>query len=401
MALSCGLIGPEELIGSIASHNGLFKLSIKKREFLHHQLLSFLLCKNLITTKFFFIKNWSCMKTLYKWSIVSSLIACAGIYADDQQVTPQLIQEELVDAEQKFKEAKEMFNPWYAGPILAPSAHVITPGMFNIQPYLFVTDNYATYDKNGKSHDIKDIVSINPQFVFLFGMFKRVEGIISIQSVTNMQGSKSKTGFGDMNVNVGIGLLEETLYQPALLLSIQETFPTGKYNQLQPQNNGLDAIGGGAYKTTVSLNIAKCVWWIMTHPINFRASASYTFPSIARVKGYHAYGGGLNTDGKIHTPNAFAFDGAFEYSFTQRWVIACDFVYNYSAKTIFVGKNGKDTFGNKAINGAPFRDSISLAPALEYNPSGNLGVLAGVWFSVWGRNTLDFVSGVVSVTYMF
>lgn len=341
------------------------------------------------------------MKTVLALSILASLVFKNQVYADEEQVTPQLIQEELIDAEKKFKEAKEMFNPWYAGPILAPSAHVITPGQFNIQPYLFVTDNYATFDKNGKSHSIKDIVSVNPQLVFLFGMFKRVEGIISVQSVTNIQGNKSKTGFGDMNVNVGIGLLEETLYRPALLLAIQETFPTGKYNQLKPQNNGLDAIGGGAYKTTVSLNIAKCVWWLLKHPINFRASASYTFPSIAKVKGYHAYGGGINTDGKIHTPNAFAFDGAFEYSFTQRWVLACDFVYNYAAKTIFVGKNGLDASGDKALNGGPFKDSISLAPAIEYNPSPNLGVLAGVWFSVWGRNTLDFVSGVVSVTYTF
>jgi hypothetical protein len=320
---------------------------------------------------------------------------------EDAPVTPELIQQELTDAEQKFKEAKEMFNPWYAGPILAPSAHVIEPGKFNIQPYLFVTDNYAAYNQSGDSKSIKDIVSINPQLVFLFGMFKRVEGIISFQSVTNIRGSKSKTGYGDMSANIGIGLLEETLYRPALLLSIQEIFPTGKYNQLQPQNDGLDAFGGGAFKTQVSLNIAKVVWWLLKHPINFRASMSYTFPSIAKVKGFHAYGGGYNTDGKIHTPNAFAFDGAFEYSFTQRWVLACDFVYNYSAKTTFVGKKGKDPFGNIASNGAPFKDSISLAPALEYNPSPNLGILGGVWFTVWGRNTLDFVSGVVSVTYTF
>ena len=82
-------------------------------------------------------------------------------------------------------------------------------------------------------------------------------------------------------------------------------------------------------------------------------------------------------------------------------MFALDAVYNYAAKTTFAGDAGKDSTGLEALNGGPFNDNLSLAPAIEYNFTPDLGLLAGVWFSVWGRNSLDFVSGVVSVTLGF
>ena len=60
--------------------------------------------------------------------------------------SPQQIQKELDDAESQFKKSKEMFNPWYTGPLLTPSPTMIPPGYGNFQPYVFVTDNYASYN---------------------------------------------------------------------------------------------------------------------------------------------------------------------------------------------------------------------------------------------------------------
>ncbi|MCB1827280.1 MAG: hypothetical protein KDH94_02560 [Coxiellaceae bacterium] len=42
-------------------------------------------------------------------------------------------------------------------------------------------------------------------------------------------------------------------------------------------------------------------------------------------------------------------------------------------------------------------NSFSIAPAIEYNFNGNLGIIAGVWFGVDGRNTPEFASYVFSL----
>ena len=71
--------------------------------------------------------------------------------ADQTPVPHEIIEKELKSAEEEFREAKKMFNPWYTGPLLTPSAHILPPGYFNIQPYLFLTNNYARFNQSGKS----------------------------------------------------------------------------------------------------------------------------------------------------------------------------------------------------------------------------------------------------------
>lgn len=333
--------------------------------------------------------------------ILSVAFAEAATAEQPQIVSTEEVARQLQDAEKEFQEAKKMFNPWYAGPLLTPGAHILPPNNYNIQPYLFYTTNYAKFNQSGSTKNISNLKQLNPSVVFQFGLLSWLDGSINVQSITNWQYGKSRTNFGDSSINLGFGVLDESLYTPAVLINIKESIPTGKYKNLSSTLNGIDSTGAGVFSTQVSLNVAKVVWWVLTHPMNLRASFGYTFPSIAKVNGFNTYGGGFGTKGKIHTPNEVSIDAAVEYSFTQRWVFAVDAVYNYSGRTRFVGKAGHNADGTLASNGGPFSDNLSFAPAIEYNPNSNLGILAGVWFSVWGRNTYDFVSGVVSVTYTF
>lgn len=342
---------------------------------------------------------------MFKALLLSSLLS-SMVMAQDQQVepiSPEIIEQQLQDAEKEFNEAKKMFNPWYAGPLLAPSAHILPPGNYNIQPYLFYTNIYGNYDKHGVSHSRKhNTKQLNPSVIFQWGMLDWFDGVINVQTISNWSNGKSSTHFGDTSLSFGFGIQKETVYKPAILIGVKENFPSGKYSSLSSSLGGIDATGAGAYSTTLSLNLSKVIWWWWPlHPINFRGSFQYTFPSIAKVNGFHAYGGGYGTKGKIHTPNAFMMDLAFEFSFTQRWVFCTDFVYDYSAKTKFVGKKGVDSTGLVAVNGAPFSEQISLAPGIEYNPNENIGILGGVWFTVWGENSSEFVSGILSVTASF
>ena len=75
------------------------------------------------------------------WLILSILFVCSFSYIKCENITPKEIQTEIDDAQKQFEEAKKMFNPWYAGPLLTSSAHVAAPGTWNFQPYLYIIDN--------------------------------------------------------------------------------------------------------------------------------------------------------------------------------------------------------------------------------------------------------------------
>jgi hypothetical protein len=340
---------------------------------------------------------------MYKRLMLGSLLILS-LYADvaeEAPVSPAVIEKQLRDAQAEFDVARKMFNPWYAGPLLTPSAHIIAPGNVNVQPYLFYTNNYARFDKHGHSQKIPSIHTINPTVPCLVGILPWMQLTFNVQGIWT-QARKQYTGFwGDTSVGLGFGLLSEGPYRPALLLGIKETFPSGRYQKLNPKKQGTDATGGGSYSTNLSLNIAKVLWWIPLHPMNVRASFNYSLPAWVSVKGYNAYGGGTGTRGKVRQGNTFQGDVGFEYSFSQKWVFPLDVVYVYSQKTTFSGNSGRAAPGVPAAVGRPFNDQLSLAPGLEYNPKENVSLLVGTWFSVWGRNSFNFASAVFSFEYTF
>jgi hypothetical protein len=339
-----------------------------------------------------------------RWVALGSILTHLTLMGAKQQqplVPHEKIEAELKSAEEEFQEAKKMFNPWYTGPLITPSAHIVPPGSANIQPYIFYTNNYGKFDSSGKSHKIPNLNNFNLQAILQVGIVDWMSGVLAVQGVRNTQLGKASTNWGDTSLSLGAVLLSETAYRPALLFGVGETFPTGKFQHLDPHLGGVDATGAGSYQTKFSLNLSKVVWWLTTHPMNFRVSLNYNVPAPCHVSGLSAYGGAKNTHGTVHLGQGFQGDIGYEYSFTQKWVLALDIVYTYNAKTTFSGHPGTTAPGVPAVVGGPFNDQLSLAPAIEYNMSENFGILGGVWFTVWGRNSLNFYSGVFSVEYTF
>jgi hypothetical protein len=328
-----------------------------------------------------------------------------GLFAQEapKPITAELVEKQLAKAEKDFQMALKMFDPWYAGPLLAGSAHILDAGKAGIQPYFFYTDNYAQYDRHGKSHKIPHLHQINPVFNLQVGIYdKRIDGMITCQAMYNKRQGLSSMNYMDTTLFLRYGIVPESKYYPAVLIAVRESFPTGKYNRLSAHKNGVDATGNGSYQTSVILNFGKVIWWVWTHPLSVRLSNIYTFySSHVPVKSFNAYGGGYGTRGKVHLGNAISSDFGLEYSFTKHWVFALDMLYSFTEKATFRGALGSTASGQTASVGSPFNDQLSLAPALEYNPTADLGVIAGVWFSVWGRNSSNFVSAVASVTYTF
>ena len=76
----------------------------------------------------------------------------------------------------------------------------------------------------------------------------------------------------------------EGLYQPAIRIVINEIFPTGKYQKLNPNLLGLDATGLGTYQTQFGFRISKIILWKTKHPMQLRGAYSIGFQPASMSK---------------------------------------------------------------------------------------------------------------------
>jgi hypothetical protein len=290
---------------------------------------------------------------------------------------------------------KRAYEPWYTGPLISTGPNNISPGELYIQPYLYYNELY-----NKASGNTFNFIT---QLLFQAPLNKWLDITIALTGTYNQRKHQSAFEFADTSVSLGFQLLKGNDFTsiPSIRLKIYENFPTGKYNNLNPNKLGVDISGSGTYETGIALIIGKTSYWFKNHPINWTIDSTYFISSSAKVKNLHRYGGGIGTNGKVNIGNSFIEDIAIEYSFNQRWVFTLDNVYFYSAKETFSGNPGIDFFGNVAINTSPSVQQISFAPGIEYNFNINLGILGGVYFSVWQKNTSRFVTGIISVAYTF
>lgn len=325
-----------------------------------------------------------------------SLLVLATFSLSAQQKpppSPEQIQKEIISAKEQYRRAKNMFNPWYTGPLITPSPSMMPPGQYNIQPYLFVGGTYATFNEDrhsiSLSHNQYSLRATSGMFI---GITKSVDFTFTPSAVVNWQDRHTGGGFNDLSATAGFLINPESLYIPGMKFTITETFPTGKYQHLSFNGLGLNSTGGGTYQTQFGFGISKVIWWLYPHPMNLRYFIGYTIETPVHVKGFNTYGGGLNTDGVVHPGNTLTADLGIECSLSQRWVLALDVAYVAQNRTKFHGTS------TNAVGGG-YNDNLSLAPAIEYNWNPNLGILWGVQFSVYGRNSSNFATGQFSVTY--
>jgi len=298
---------------------------------------------------------------------------------------------------------KKAYDPWYTGPLLAASANNIEKGKFNLQPYLYFRDKHGVYNKKWGHHTLPDTFTFESELFFQMGFTSWLDLTMRVESFYKEKEGKDSFEFGDISASFGFQIIKEEDFtiKPSIRFEAAIGFPTGKYKNLNPQKNGIDSSGSGAYEAVFSLNFSKVVYWFENHPIAWRLNPSYAYSTEAKVTNFNVYGGGYNTKGKVKPGNLLAVILAFEYSFTQRWVFATDFSQVNTSKTTFKGNPGTTINGTIATNTQSSSSQTSIAPALEYNFNKNLGILGGIHFSIKQRNASEFFAGIISATYTF
>lgn len=311
-------------------------------------------------------------------------------------------------------------GPWLTGPLIIPVPAVIPYGDFEIQSYLYFTTNTGTYNSNWDSVSAPhNFFSFNPQFQCFFGLTPWCDIVFIPQFAYNTIDGQHSTHFGDLPIGLDFQLLDPsaTPYFPGIKFTIKETFPTGNFQRLNPHKLMADQTGAGTFASTFNVVLYKVYHICDRHWLSTTYSAAYTINSPVNVHGFNTYGGGFGTKGKVMPGNSFQGIVSFEYTLTQNWVLALDNIYTHTDATQFCGNPGSNAPDSGvgvpssgtgvsvsvpvATIGTPSSEQVSFAPAIEYNFSSHFGIIAGCWFTAWGRNSTEFRSAVINFDYTY
>ena len=285
-------------------------------------------------------------------------------------------------------------DAWWTGPMLANSAGTLPPGHFLLEPYLY--DVSAAHSNSFGSHTY-----------LVYGLADRLSiGMIPVAGYNTVSGgpNSSGVGLGDVTLLAQYQLTQfhEGSLIPTTSFEVQETFPTGKYDQLGDRPS--DGLGSGTRTTTLQLNSQTYFWLPDGRILRMRLDISQAFSSNAGVDGVSVYGTGPGFHGNARPGSASYADVAWEYSLTQRWVLALDITYSYERNTRVTGYNISDPDGLPYPAGIRLNsgssESFGFAPAIEYNWTSNLGMLLGIRVIAGGHNTPGTITPALAINYV-
>jgi hypothetical protein len=291
---------------------------------------------------------------------------------------------------------------WLTGPLITPSAVIVQNGHIDVEPYVYVYANSDNYNRHWNLESKPTFWTVSSQTLIQVGITPWMDvAATPVFNWSHVNGA-SAWSLGDLILDLDFQFYRNKFPTddscPSIRFTLTETVPLGRYRNLDPKKRFTDVGGAGSWATSAEVgcsNIARAGNQFFVYRFNLQ----FNYLPPLHVKGFHAYGGGFGTDGTIYPGVNGIFNAGFEYTLSQNWALALDLVGKWFAKNRFSGKSGLDQFGHKAFNGGPSGSQYSLAPAIEYNWSVNLGIIAGVWFSVAGKNITQFNSIVVALNY--
>ncbi len=291
-------------------------------------------------------------------------------------------------------------QPWLTGPLLSPSGHVIPEGHQNYEPYIYWTQATGRYDSHWKSQSRPTFNNVLTQGTIQLGVLPYTEFDVAPQFVYNETKGQHMWRVSDLPLTLAFQLLlhHPSKWYPNIKLRFGANVPLGKYDHLSPSRLGTDAGGIGGWFPGAGIVFSRLFHITGKQFLAWRLFLDYAFGTPVNVHGLSVHGGAASTAGlkgtrgTVYLGNIFQTIIGLEYSLTQNWVLALDIQYQHNNKHRFSGSSPP---GTKPT--APSKELFALAPAIEYNFSSNVGIIAGPWFSVAGRNTQDFISYVIAI----
>jgi len=294
-------------------------------------------------------------------------------------------------------------NAWWTGPMLANSANTLPQGHFLAEPYLYDVITNGFYNSSGKrvsvphQHEFGSLTYIN------YGLFNKLTvGMIPTFAYIQPGSGPGSAGIGagDLTVQAQyrVHLFQEGSWIPTVSIALQQTFPTGRYDELG--NRPSDGIGGGAFTTSPALYTQTFFWMPNGRILRMRFNVAPSFSRQLNINDVSVYGTTEGFRGHAKPGNSVFVNAAWEYSLTQRWVLALDATYRHQANTLVAEQNRLDPSSPPIRLNSGASDAFGLAPAVEYNWKRNLGVLFGVRLIPLARNAPLTMSPALAINYV-
>lgn len=293
-------------------------------------------------------------------------------------------------------------DAWWTGPMLAPSASTLAPGHFLIEPYLYDVATQGFYNSHGTRISAPHENSFGSLTYLLYGVANKFTvGMIPIFGYNELSNGQSSGGIraGDLTIQAQyrLHLFREGSRVPTMSVALQETLPTGEYDQLG--NRPSDALGSGAFTTSPAFYSQTFFWLPNGRILRMRFNVVPSFSRSLNIKDVSIYGTSAGFRGQASPGPSVFVDAAWEYSVTKHWVFALDATYRDQGNTPVVGYNTSSSSQPIRLNSGS-SDAFGLAPAIEYNWKSNLGILLGVRFIPIGRNTSTTISPALAINFV-
>ncbi|NID14800.1 transporter [Luteibacter yeojuensis] len=290
----------------------------------------------------------------------------------------------------------------FTGPLVTPAVNTMPAGMLNVEPYLIHTNTRGYYDNSGDRRESKPTVrqwQIALPVAYALTDTHTVQVILNAAR-TSLDGQHSDgLRMGDTTVRFQQRLRAPNADGTGLVLALAaaQRLPTGRYHQLD--TNPLNGTGNGAMRTTLSLGGQQLYWLDDGHAIRWRSQIAWSpSPGRIRVRDSSVYGTDAGFRGHARLGQAWNATVAAEYVLNPRWVLVGEAIWN-RASAVHVA--GGDAGGSRIARRIAPSQEFSLAPAVEYNITPGTGLIAGVQFTVAGRNTADYVAPQVALNMVF
>jgi hypothetical protein len=288
-------------------------------------------------------------------------------------------------------EREKLGDANWTGPLETSNPNVIPKNHLYIETYFVMEQDYAGYDNKGNK--LKTPVDNDYQSVTLFayGITNKFN-LQFLPAFDGEQGLKGCVGCATKGMEVD-NLTVRTPYQ---FYSYKEGKAWPSFS-ISPGFIAPIQTGGGIWTPWFGLWLQRPFWMPGGRILRVRFNEDFYFPLMGEIsKSSCPTGTGANcsfSDGKYMK----TFIG-MEYSLTKHWVPAWDFYWKWSEHGTATGNGDKLQItapGSSCIsakNGGGCQRLV-IDPALEYNFTGNVGMICGVELTVGSsRNVGAYVA---------
>ncbi len=292
-------------------------------------------------------------------------------------------------------------DAWWTGPIIAAGAGTLPQGHALVEPYLYDVVRYGRYDNDGDERSASRSHHYGSLTYILYGVTDRfTAGLIPTFGYNDVSAGRDSSAiqFGDLTFQGQYRLAQFRAGSalPTISVVAQQTLPTGKYDRLGQDLN--DGIGAGAYTTSLAIFSQYYFWMPNGRILRSRFNVMYAVSDDVDVEGASVYGTNTGFRGSAEPGDVLTINSAWEYSITREWVFALDFIYQHDANTQLTGVTA-DEERVDADFGSAWR--FGIAPAIEYNFTSRIGVIAGARWFLAGRNTSATITPVVAINMVY